>query len=220
MLWLLLACSLIGSQDAEIPADLSVSEAMTACAQRDGTDKIGKCTVDALKTRDALSLSACTAIQGRWRGRCVLQVNAATHGTLQSRYQDCAQRGGDARNCRLRLWQADVLALEPGHPDHLLELDGMRELVKRHRHHISDIHPGIDDEMWTRFWAAWWEQQGHGPQGAQAGTQCEAFTVPSDAALCTQWQAAAHAWLASRRPSADQIRAPDGAPGGSEATPP
>jgi hypothetical protein len=220
MLWVLLACSLIGSQDADIPPDLSVDEALALCTQRDGTDKIGKCKVDALKARNALSLSACTAIQGRWRGRCVLQASAATHGPLDNRYQTCAQRGGDARNCRLRLWQADVLALEPGHPDHALQLDGMRELVKRHRHHISDVHPGIDDEMWTRFWAAWWEQQAQASADGHAPIGCDAFTTPTDGALCTQWQTPAQAWLQARRPSAQQIRAPAGAPGGSQATPP
>ena len=216
MLWLLLACSVSGPEklagDGEVPLD----QAITACATLAEPDRAGSCMVTALEVRDTLTEATCARVPGRWRGLCVLQAMAATHGALKRRYQDCAAMPGDTRNCRFRLWQADVLALQPGHPDHAMELEGMREVVKRHRFHIAETHPGIGDDMWTHFWGAWWEQQHATKPIGRDLDKCQEFPSPIDVRLCRKWAPSAFQWLDSRLPSAETVRAPAGAPDGAE----
>jgi len=220
MFWLLLACSVSAPDSKATDVSVPLNEAMTACASHADPDRSGKCMVTALQTRSMLTSAECARVTGRWRGLCVIEAMEAVHGPLKRRYQDCAAMPGDARNCRFRLWQADVLALQPGHPDHALELEGMREVVKRHRLYIAEFHPGIDDEMWTRFWGAWWEQRGATDTTIRNPETCEAFPSPIDIRLCKKWAPAAYEWLDKRLPSAGTIRAPAGAPGGGESTPP
>jgi hypothetical protein len=220
MFWLLLACSASGPDKLALDPGVALDQAISACATHGDPDKAGICMVTALKSRQMLTVSECARVIGRWRGLCVLEAATAEHGPLERRYEQCAAMPGDTRNCRFRLWQADVLALQPGHPDHALELEGMRTVVKRHRHHIAQIHPNIDDEMWTRFWAAWWEQRDRAAPETRDLSACEAFRSPIDVRLCAKWAPSAFAWLDSRLPSAGKIRAAAGAPGGPESTPP
>ena len=220
MFWLLLACSASGPDTMARDPNVAIEQAMSACAEHGDPDKAGKCMVDALEVRSTLRTSECVQVTGRWRGLCVLKAHEATLGPLKRRYEECAAMPGDTRNCRFRLWQADVLALQPGHPDHAPELEGMRAIVKRHRVHIGDTHPGIGDEMWTRFWAAWWEQRGANDATKRDVKACDDFPSPIDVRICNKWADPAFQWLDSRLPSAGKIRAAAGAPGGPESTPP
>lgn len=218
MFWLLLACSLSGPDKQATDPSVPLDQALVDCATHSDPDEAGRCAVTALEARDMLRTAECARVRGRWRGKCVLKASQAQHGALERRYEACGTGRSDARNCRFRLWQADVLALEPGHPDALLELEGMREVVKRHQHHIAQVHPGIGDEMWTRFWGAWWEQQGGAKDRDLEG--CSVFQTVIDVHFCKTWAPAAFQWLDARQQSADKVRATDGAPGGPESTPP
>jgi hypothetical protein len=151
----------------------------------------------------------------------VLQVGEREVGALSARYQRCKQSAGDGQNCRFQLWQADVLALQPGHPNHALELGGMRTVVQQHQLHGADENPAIGDEMWAWFWGAWWEQRGG--QALLSGdlTSCDGFSSPIDSRLCKEWAPAALQWIDARVPPSGQAKMPpdalDGA--GESATP-
>jgi hypothetical protein len=218
MLWLLLACTGSGLTEQAVDLSVPLTEALSLCAGSSDIDEAGSCTVAALQARGQISQARCADIKGRWRGKCVLQASETAHGPLDRRYQDCGAERSDARQCRFRLWQADVLALQPGHPDAPLEVEGMRAVVSAHKRHGGEIHPGIGDEMWTRFWGAWWEQQGSA--SPTDPTHCEAFQTVIDVHFCKTWAPAAATWLESHRQSPDKQHATDGAPGGPESTPP
>ncbi len=198
MLWLWLACTVSGPDKLAVDKSVPLQSAKVACMEHADPDLVGKCMVRALEARDQLNLGQCAAVTGRWRGLCILQVEKRDHGALGTRYSRCKDTSGDPRTCRFLLWQNDVMALQPGHPDHALELEGMRELVKQHKHHVGDINPLVDDEMWVWFWGAWWEQRQTQDDRGRALTRCNEFPSPIDVRLCREWSSAAFEWIASR----------------------
>jgi len=220
MIWLWLACSVAGPDGLAEDASVPLEQALSACGTHPDPDLAGKCMMNSLKARDLLETARCGVVTGRWRGLCVLEKGERSNGSLKGRYKKCAQSTTDERDCRFQLWQADVMALEPGHPDHALELEGMREVVKRHHFLASDTNPNISDDMWTWFWGAWWEQRESQQPTGRDPARCEGFLSPLDVRLCKKWAPEASEWSKTRVPASDGGLMPPGAPGGPEATSP
>jgi len=198
LIWLWLACStsLTGwlAGDVNVPLET----VWQSCQEFPDPDDIGACMLEALAARDQLVSAQCARVVGRWRGQCVLQASEAENGSLSSRYQTCRQDPNTAASCRFQLWQADVLALLPGHPDHAYELQGIREVIKAHRLHAKKDNSSIQEDIWAWFWGAWWEQmEQHSPSGRDPG-RCNDFPLSIDARLCRELSPAAFKWIDGR----------------------
>lgn len=210
MIWLWLACST--SITERVAGDLSVSldEVWESCQEFADPDDVGACMLEALKARDQLVSAQCGRVVGRWRGQCVLQAAEAAHGSLSGRYRACKKDPDTVESCRFLLWQADVLAVLPGHPDHAHELMGIREVIKAHRLYAKKDNPDLQREIWAWFWGAWWEQMElHSPSGRDLN-RCRAFASPIDVRLCQELAPAAFQWIDERvhPPDAPSVDSP------------
>ena len=106
MLWILLACTTPSPEQVALDPGVALEEAVEGCRTLDTPVRQGRCVLDALSVRDAVSLSSCSEVPGdRWRGECLFQVAERSTGPLRDRYAICKQTGEYERECGFHIWQ-------------------------------------------------------------------------------------------------------------------
>jgi hypothetical protein len=198
MLWFLLACINAPPEQMALDKDVTLTEALAACAKLSTPVKRGRCSLDALNVRDAISPDQCTVIPGeRWQSECMFQAAERSTGTLQERYAICALAGDYARECGFHLWQQALMELKPGaeHKDDGL-LIRAGQLMRKHRSYAEPLDYSYEETFWTWFWGAWWEQQAEHQQNDFGA--CVRWTDSSDRKQCQNWASKAHVWMKTR----------------------
>ncbi len=198
MLWFLLACTNAPPEQMALDKDVSLPEALAACAKLPTPVKRGRCSLDALSIREAISPDQCTSVPGeRWQSECMFQAAERSTGSLQERYSICALAGDYARECGFHLWQKDLMELKPGSAD---TKDGLLiragQLLRKHRSYAEPLDYSYEETFWTWFWGAWWEQQPAHKEGDTKG--CFRWTDPTDRSQCTEWAERAQKWIKTR----------------------
>lgn len=198
MFWLLIACTHAPPEQQALDTDVSLTEALQACATLPTPVKRGRCSLDALNVRDAVDPDQCTLIPGeRWQSECMFQAAERSVGTLQQRYATCALAGSFTRECGFHLWQNELMALKPGEAGTeagLLHRAG--QLMRKHRSFAEPLDHAYEATFWTWFWGAWWEQQ----PATEAGqpSACTLWPTVQEQAECTEWAVRARAWNQTR----------------------
>jgi hypothetical protein len=198
MLWLLLACTSTPPELMALDVDVSLEDAMTACAKLPTPVRQGRCSLDALNIRGAVTADGCASVSGeRWHSECMFQAAEQSSGTLAERYSMCQRAGEYTRECGFHLWQKDLMDLKPGDEENEPGiLDRAGQLMREHRGYAEPIDRSFEQTFWTWFWGAWWEQQpAHAPTDLSA---CGRWAAPEARAECERWAAPAHAWTQTR----------------------
>jgi hypothetical protein len=221
VLW---AC--VGASDPpplQLAADLSVplEKAVEACGAIEDVRQRGRCTLEALKVRDAISSETCTNIPGHglrgrgrsvdgrtlmgrglglgtsWHDECLFEAAARSPKPLRDRYEMCAEAGSFSRVCGYHLWQTQLNKLQVGKSGTETEaLKKATALYVEHKPHAKRLDHNFTKTYWTWFWGSWWTQQGVSDANDQRA--CLQWSDPVDQETCRTWAPAARAWVDDR----------------------
>ncbi len=204
MFWFLFACTNAPPEQMALDKDVSLQDAMVACAKLPTPVKRGRCSLDALSVREAIHPDQCTAVPGeRWQSECMFQAAERSTGSLKERYSICALAGDYARECGFHLWQKDLMVLKPGASgtdDGLVIRAG--QLLRKHRAYAEPLDYAYEDTFWIWFWGAWWEQQA--AHESTDHSACLRWKDESGRRGCETWAERAHEWLKTREANRPQ----------------
>jgi hypothetical protein len=197
MLWIWLACSSPSPEQVALDPKVALETALDGCRTLDTPLRQGRCALDALSVRNAISIDACAKVPGeRWANECLFQVAERSAAPLADRYAICQRTGDYARECGFHLWQKDLMDLAPGRSGQMGVLIHAEQLLRKHRPFAEPLDYSFEQTFWTWFWGAWWEQQP--AHDASDHGACLLWSDARERVRCQTWADRAHQWLAER----------------------
>jgi len=221
MLWLLLACSNLSPDELALDPTVPLEKAVAACATLSDSRQQGRCVLEALKTRDAISAETCTNIPGRglrgrglaidgkslvgrglglgiqWHNECLFEAASRSTAPLSERYKMCRETGSFARQCGFQIWQKDVMKLRPTTQDANTEaLVKLESLIAEHRRYAEPLDRNYEATVRTWFWGSWWESQDVDEDNRLSA--CQQWVQTEGQAACEKWEEKARTWISDR----------------------
>ena len=199
MLLLFIACFGSSSGPDAGPAGSSLDTALEACRSKGSAVAVGRCSLEALRQAEAVTMKACVKMPGpRWQSECVMEASEGISGTLEERYAACSEAGDHEITCGFRQWQRDVDALTSGFPGgHIVDgiLIRANQVFRQHRSYAEKLDYSYEEAFWAHFWGTWWVHLK--PIEAGNTEPCYAWTDPTERTQCEVWAKRAHAWVES-----------------------